>query len=171
MLEIHSMNNKLNIFQALQQVKDNRRKEGTRHNIAVVLLINIMAIMSGYTGIRSKQDFVNRNSKELAQIFDSALVKHGLPSKNTIDRTMQVIDCDDLNQVLSKVFELPEGSVIHLDGKAIRSTITLGQSSKQTFTSIVTAYANGKGVMAKSFVNGSKNNEISRVQELIKIRH
>jgi hypothetical protein len=61
-----------------------------------------------------------------------------------------------------------KASIIHLDGKAIRSTVTLGQSSKQTFTSIVTAYANGKGVMAKSFVNGSKNNEISTVQKLIK---
>ncbi len=169
MLEIDGMSHKLNIFQALQQVKDNRRKEGIRHNIAVVLLINIMAMMSGYTGIRSKQDFVNRNSKELAKVFDPALLKHGLPSKNTIDRTMQVIDYDDLNQVLSKVFELPKGSIIHLDGKAIRSTITLGQSSKQTFTSTVTAYANGKGVMAKSFVNGSKDNEINTVQELIKI--
>ena len=162
------MNNKINIFQALQQVKDSRRKEGTRHHIAVVLLINIMAIMSGYAGVRSKQDFIDRNKKELCKIFDPVLLKHGLPSKNTIDRTMQVIDYDDLNQALTKVFELPKGSSIHLDGKAIRSTATLGQSAKQTFTSTVTAYADGKGIMGRSFVNGSKNNEIGTVQELIK---
>jgi hypothetical protein len=45
------MSTKPNIFQALQNVKNSRRKEGTRHHIAVVLLVNIMAIMSGYTGI------------------------------------------------------------------------------------------------------------------------
>jgi hypothetical protein len=162
------MSTKLNIFQALQLVKDNRRKEGTRHHIAVVLLVNIMAIMSGYTGIRSKQDFIDRNKKELNKIFDPVLLKHGLPSKNTIDRTMQVINYDDLNQVLSKVFEIPTESIIHIDGKAIRSTATLGQS-KQTFTSTVTAYANGKGIMARSFVNGSKSNEIGTVQDLIKV--
>jgi len=157
---------KPNIFQALQKVKNGRRKEGTRHHISVVLLINIMAIMSGYTGIRSKQDFIDRNKKELLKIFDPALLKHGLPCKNTIDRTMQVVDFDDLNKVLSQVFETPIGSSIHIDGKAIRSTSQNGQSN-QTFTSVVTAFANGKGIMARSFVNGSKKNEISTVQDII----
>jgi hypothetical protein len=157
---------KLNIFQALLKVKDPRTKEGRRHNIAVVLLINIMAIMSGYTGIRSKQDFINRNKKELSKIFDTTLLKHGLPSKNTIDRIIQTIEFDDLNQALFQVFPTLAGTSIHLDGKAIRSTATLGQSSNQTFTSVVTAFANGKSIIARSFVNGSKNNEISTVQDL-----
>lgn len=162
-----SIKTKPNIFQALQNVKNSRRKEGTRHHVAVVLLVNIMAIMSGYTGIRSKQDFIDRNEKELLKIFDPVLIKHGLPSKNTIDRTMQVVDFDDLNKAIYEVFEIPIASSIHIDGKAIRSTSQNGQSN-QTFTSVVTAFANGKGIMAKSFVNGSKKNEISTVQDLIK---
>jgi hypothetical protein len=162
------MPSKLSIFEALQQVKDPRTKSGRRHNLAVVLLINIMAIMSGYTGVRSKQDFINRNERSLKNIFDPNLLKHGLPSKNTIDRTMQVIDYNDLNNVLFQVFEVPKGTAIHLDGKAIRSTATSGQSFNQTFTSVVTAFANGKGIMGRSFVNGSKSNEISTVQDLIK---
>lgn len=158
---------KLNVFQALQQVKDPRILRGRRHNLAVILLINIMAIMSGYSGIRSKQDFIDRNKQELLDIFDPVLIKHGLPSKNTIDRTMQEVDYDELNQALGRVTDLPLGSSIHLDGKAIRSTTSWGQSAKQTFTSIVTAFASGKGIKAKAFVNGSKTHEIQVVQELV----
>jgi hypothetical protein len=80
---------------------------------------------------------------------------------------MQVVDFDDLNKAIYKVFEIPTASSIHLDGKAIRSTSQNGQSN-QTFTSVVTAFANGKGIMAKSFVNGSKKNEISTVQDIVK---
>jgi hypothetical protein len=162
------MNTKLNIFQALLKVKDPRTKDGRRHNLAVVLLINIMAIMSGYIGVRSKQDFISRNKEELCKIFDPVLISHGLPSKNTIDRVMKAINFEDLNQALSQVFEIPTGTAIHLDGKAIRSTAVHGQSSNQSFTSLVTAFANGKSIAAGSFVNGSKNNEISTVQNLIK---
>lgn len=164
----NSNRTKSNLFEILQKVKDNRDKLGIRHNIAVVLLVNIMAIMSGYIGIRSKQDFIDRNKKELTKVFDPSLLKHGLPSKNTIDRVMQVVDYDNLNDVLFEFFQIPKGTTIHLDGKAICSTAKSGQSSNQTFTSIVTAFADGKGIKARSFVNGTKTNEISTVKDLIK---
>jgi hypothetical protein len=158
---------RVNIFEALRQVSDPRILRGRRHNLAVILLINIMAIMSGYTGIRSKQDFIDRNKQELINLFDPKLVKHGLPCKNTIDRSMQFIDYDNLNKVLNQLTDLPLGSSVHIDGKAIRSTTQNGQSAKQTFTSIVTAFAKDRGIQAKSFTNGSKKHEISVVQELI----
>ena len=159
---------KLTIFEALQKVTDPRIKAGRRHHIAVILLINIMAIMSGYFGVLAKADFIKRNKTELSKLFDPTSLKHGLPSKNTIDRAMQNVDYDDLNKVLAEVFEIPKGTVIHMDGKAIRSTADLGQSSKQTFTSTVTAFGKDRGIMAKSFVNGTKTNEISTVQDLVK---
>lgn len=157
-----------NIFEALKMVEDTRDTEGRRHHLAVVLLISIMSTMSGYFGVLAKGDFINRNRSDLEEIFDPELIKHGLPSKNTIDRVMQRIDYDELNSVLSKFWNISPGDVIHLDGKAIRSTIEDSQNPKQTFTSIVTAFAKGQSIQAKSFTNGSKKNEISTVQELVK---
>lgn len=160
------------ILTFLSQVKDPRTLSGRRHHLAVVLLINIMAIMSGYTGVMAKQDFINANNGELTQIFDPNLIKHGLPSKNTIDRVMQEIDLEELNSLLVKHLDLEKETALHIDGKAIRSTTQNGQNSKQTFTSIVTVLAKKKGlsvgIASCSFVNGSKENEIGLVQEIIK---
>jgi hypothetical protein len=81
---------------------------------------------------------------------------------------LQKLDYDDLNQAIFEVFQLNSDSAIHLDGKAIRGTIKQSQSTKQTFTSIVTAYSEGKSIKSKAFINGSGKGEVNTVQELIK---
>ena len=157
----------LNIFEVLKTVEDKRVSGGKRHNLAVILLINIMAIMSGYFGVIAKGDFVDKNRDKLLKIFDKSLLKHGLPSKNTIDRAMQKVDFTQLNDTIAPFFTVVPGSSVHIDGKAIRGTVKDGQLAKQTFTSIVTAYSKGKCIKSKSFVNGDKGGEIATAQELI----
>ena len=159
----------LNLFEALSKVTDYRDSSGRRHNLAVILLISIMAIMSGYFGVLAKGDFVSRNKHELLKLFDKKLLKHGLPSKNTIDRTMQKTDFEELNIAVAPFFKLEVGSPIHIDGKAIRGTVVEGQSSKQNFISIVSAFSEGQSIKAKSFTNGKKGDgEIATAKELIK---
>jgi len=49
----------------LKNIEDKRRGAGQRHKIDVVLMITIMATMSGYTGFRAIGDFTKRYKKEL----------------------------------------------------------------------------------------------------------
>jgi len=165
---------KNNIFTFLQEVKDPRDTSGRRHNLAVVLLINIMSIMSGYNGILAKQDFIDRNKEELMKLFDPKLVKHGLPSKNSIDRVMQDIDYSELNQVLEKFLknkldkDNTTDTPLHIDGKTIRGTVE-NPNGKQTFTAIVSIFSNNGVVESKEYVNGEKNkSELVTVKEVIK---
>ena len=70
------MSNKL--LETLTEIKDPRRGEGVRHPLPLVLIIVLMATMSGYFGYRGIGDFVIRNRKELLKYFKPK--KNRLPS-------------------------------------------------------------------------------------------
>ena len=53
----------------LKRVKDPRRGAGQRHSIDVVLMITIMATMSGYLGYIAIGDFSKRYKQELIKYF------------------------------------------------------------------------------------------------------
>ena len=157
------------IFTALGKIKDPRKDGGKRHHIAVILLINIMSIMSGYNGILAKQDFVDRNKQELTKLFDPRLIKHGLPSKNSIDRVMQAIDYSQLNKILTSFLKtkIDKNTYLHIDGKAIKGTVQ-NPKGKQTFTAIVSVFSKNGAIESKEYVNGKKGqNEVTTVREII----
>jgi len=54
-----------NLITMLRQVKDYRRRQAKKHELALILIIVIMSIMSGYIGIRAFGDFIKRNEKDL----------------------------------------------------------------------------------------------------------
>ena len=55
-----------NLRKELQTLKDKRRGQAQQHKIDVVLMITIMATMSGYQGYRAIGDFAQRYKKEIA---------------------------------------------------------------------------------------------------------
>jgi len=159
------------LVKVLSELEDPRRGEGQRHSLPFVLIIVIMATMSGYYGYRAIGDFITRNEKDLIKYFKP---KHGrLASYSTVRRVMIGIDYDDLNDKFynwaKDYVKVAIGDWLSLDGKAIRGTVSNGKTSKQKFLSLISVFCEKSGsVLCVGKINNSKESEIPKVKELIK---
>lgn len=159
-----------NLYEYLSEVKDFRRWQWKRHDIWVLLLIVVMAIMSGYNGIRATWDFIEKHKEELSKIF---WTKHNrLPTFQTIGRVLQYIEYEEFEKKFSEWMKVTLWSTktewIALDGKVIWWTVTNAQNSLQRYTNLVSAYSiNRKQVLKTGEVWWNKKSEIPVVQRLI----
>jgi len=58
-----------NLIYYLEQIPDPRDKSGLRHPLPIVLLIIIMAIMSGHYGYRGIGRFLERHRRSLIELL------------------------------------------------------------------------------------------------------
>jgi hypothetical protein len=154
----------------LEQIKDWRRGQGRMHRLSTVLLIILMAVMSGCSGQRPVGDFVARHNRELIDVLKPKNNK--LPSYQTIARVMQKLDYDKFSSVFfswaKTVISIEDKEWMSLDGKAIHGTTTNAGSSKQAFTNLVSLFSvKTKQVLTQGKV-ANKTNEIPLVAQLVK---
>jgi hypothetical protein len=160
----------MNLIEQLSQIKDFRRKQGQRFLLSQVLLIIIMAIMSGRYGYREIASFAKANKKEL--VDNLKLKKSKIPSHVTIREVIMNIDFVLLNQAFSQwaidYVTIEKDDWLSIDGKAIKSTVENYDSSYQNFVSMVSVFSQKRGQVIKTgtFEN-KKVSEISIVKELL----
>ncbi len=161
-----------NLFEMLSTIKDCRRLQGRRHSIGIILIIAIMATMSGYFGIRAMKDFTDKNRRKLLDLFKP---KNGeLPSRQTIGRVLQHLDFDELSNIFYEwslsyaVIEKHEW--ISIDGKAIKGTVSDCSKAQQRFISLVSIFASKKKqILTAGKINNKKESEIPKVKNLIRM--
>jgi hypothetical protein len=153
----------------LASLQDPRRSQGQRHQFNHVMSIVIMAILSGYQGLRGFTRFARANSEALDEVFH---FKHGYPKFNTIRSVLSALD----QQVLIQQFicwakdSVPgfTEEAISLDGKAIRATTNGGNTEFQAFVSLVNAFgAQSHLVYGMQPFNNSKSGEGEALRQLI----
>lgn len=152
-------------------LKDPRRSEGKRHKLEDIILIIIMAIISGEQGIRGFERFASTNEKELTELLK---LKHGVPSFQTFQHIFSELNEDYLAQKFMtwlKTHEkskLHEDSIIAIDGKAISATYSGKQTKQQNFVMVVNAFGHTSGLVhgMKAFEN-KKAHESHNLRELI----
>lgn len=164
------MKKSVSITELLCQVKDKRRKQGTRHSLENILLTVILATMSGYTGYRSMEDFCERYKDELNSVMGHP--KHGLASYSAIRRALMEMDFNVLSQkfyqwVRPKV-NIRKCEWMQIDGKGMKGTMEDYESKHQNFINLVSLFMNRTGIVlnVRQMDNG-RQSEISVVQELI----
>lgn len=187
-LNLNQQTQNQTLYQIFSTIKDKRQPTGKRHKLAVVLTIDLLAQISGYKGILAKYEFIKNHKQELKTLFAQELFIGSFPSPNTFTRVKEKIDFDELNLALFEYFKsngfLKNFDQLHLDGKAIRSTVkttektrnqteitketTKETTSKQTFDAIVTAFTGEFAILSKSYQN-QKTSEITVFEELIKV--
>src|SRR3989339_1403676 len=89
-----------NLFFLLSDLEDFRRGQGRMHALPMVLMIFIMATMSGFNGFRPTGDFIKKHRQELIKLFKSKDSR--LPSFQTIARILENIDFDKLTEVFHR---------------------------------------------------------------------
>jgi hypothetical protein len=162
---------KTSLMAKLEQLSDKRRAEGTRHELKIILIVTVMAIMSQIYSLRGIETFVKRHKEDL--IKHLKIEKKRLPSYSTIRRVLSIIDFNELSEIFKQwVIEndlVNSENWISIDGKSTRSTLSIYSSSEQNFISIVTAFSHNTGIVlvSQSYEN-KKTSEIPVVENLIK---
>ena len=90
----------------LCQVKDKRRRQGTRHSLPDILLVVILGTISGYYGYRALEDFCSRYEEDLKTAL--GYPKHGVPSSSCLRRVLMELD---FNIVSQKFYQWIRGKV------------------------------------------------------------
>lgn len=161
---------KKGITEYLAELPDVRRRAGQRHDQTFVLLLVLMATMSGYHGYRAIGDFIARNKVDLLACFKPN--KGRLPSFYTVRRVVQELDFGKLSEAFYKWArqhaEIAENEWLHVDGKAIKGTMSNYSIEKQRFVNLVSVYGSRKQlVLGNALVDNSKQSEIPVVRQLI----
>jgi len=160
----------MNLIDSLEKIKDFRRKEGLRYPLAPVLLIIIMAIMSGRFGYREIAQFAAANKSELLKFFK--LKRDRLPSHVTFRQVIKSINFDEAASIFKEwalqYIKVKDGEWFSIDGKAIASTVTDYDKRYQNFVSLVSLFSHKRGqvLSAEKFEN-NKSGEIAAVMDLI----
>lgn len=159
-----------NLLETLAAVPDPRESSGRRHGLAFVLLLVIMAMMSGYHGYRAIGDFILRNARALRQHFHPP--HNRLPSYSTVRRVMMSLDFGALLTVFqawaTAYVPRDDQEWLSLDGKTLKGTVSNAQNSQQAFRALVSVFAHHRGmIVATQRVEHTKESEIGVVQGLI----
>lgn len=154
----------------LSQVPDFRRGQGRMHDLTVILILALMATLSGYYGQRATGDFVKKHYEELVEALQPKNSK--LPSYQTIARVLQHLDYDKFSAAFfawaKTVVPLSEKDWASFDGKGISGTTADPGTAKQSYTNLVSLFATKSKLVITQGKVTNKSNEIPLVQQLIK---
>jgi len=167
---VKTKNDRYNLYQLLDQLSDHRREQGRRHQLKLIIILVIMAIMSGATSLRAMADFIQRNQPELLELFQPK--KNRLPSHQTIGRSLQQINFDELSSIFHiwavHLIKIEDQEWIAVDGKAIAGTVSNSQNKFQEFTGLVSLFVSKRQqILGSVKVNNKKDNEILKLRELV----
>jgi len=156
-----------NLRQELQTLKDKRRGQAQQHKIDVVLMITIMATMSGYQGYRAIGDFAQRYKKEIIKHLE--LEKGRVPSFPTVRRVLMEINHKKFGDIFTKwmkhYMKKNNSQWIAVDGKAIKGTKQKEEDKK--LAHLVSFFASDSKEILIARKTASKSNEIPLVQEMM----
>ena len=151
----------------LKQIKDKRRGAGQRHSIDVVLMITIMATMSGYKGYRAIGDFAKRYKEELIEYL--GIEKKRLPTFATTRRVLMEIDHQEFSDVFEKwmshYLKKEKKQWVSIDGKAIKGTKQKEEDKK--LAHLVSFFSSDSKEVLITRKTATKSNEIPLVQEML----
>ena len=156
-----------NLREELKTLKDKRRGQGQMHKIDVVLMITIMATMSGYQGYRAIGDFAHRYKEEI--INHLKIEKKLVPSFPTIRRVLIDIDHKKFGDIFTKwmksYMKKNKSKWIAVDGKAIKGTKQKEEDKK--LAHLVSFFTSDSKEILIARKTASKSNEIPLVQEMM----
>jgi len=153
------------LYEELKGLKDRRKRRGVRYPLAVVLVMIVIAKLSGEDEIRGIAEWISHRT---AAFVEALALKHQrTPHPTTISRILnEAVDLQALENVVSGYFKTQSASeaAIAIDGKALRGTIEPGSTRGQH---LLAAYAVTSGVVVGQLEVGRKHNEISVAPHLL----
>lgn len=158
-------------IRCLSKLTDKRQKGKVKHPLESCLIIIILAELSGCNYFR---EFVLFSKKHETKLKKLKLLPHGLPSHDTLERTVHKIDKLELNKSLvNLLFPTIKGRpIISIDGKCIKATKDSSlKGTYQGMKDIVTMFMGESKLSLLSWNNSDKGNEMNVIPILLKMFH
>ena len=153
----------------LDTLDDPRRGQGKRHRQGFVLLIVLLATISGYLGYRAIEDFLAKHHAQLLTLFQPE--KGRIPSYSTVRRVLMGVDFQQFTQIYKNWIahhlpRQPESAGEHwmsVDGKSLRGTA----SPEAHYVHLVSIFSSFDKVVLDTGKVDRNSNEIPLVQRMI----
>jgi len=155
------------LHQAFSRLRDPRIERRKKHKLLDIIILSVLAVLSGAESYDSIELFGKMNLSFLKQILD---LKNGVPSHDTINRVFQSLNPSQFERhFISWVQGLKDDGimerVISIDGKTVRG-------SKDSFHSrsplhSVHAWSVENGICLGQMACDEKTNEITVIPQLL----
>jgi len=157
------MENPLKYFAELRDPRVERNRE---HLLEEILLIAIAAVLSGAESWNDIEQY-GEDKQEWLQTF--LTLPSGIPSHDTFNRVFAALDPEEMEKGfvawVSSIAKLTAGEVVAIDGKTLCGTRETG---KKTLVHMVSAWAEGNGLVLGQRKVEEKSNEITAIPKLLR---
>jgi predicted transposase YbfD/YdcC len=156
------------LYTALAQVNDKRQERGKRYTISLLLIVVILAKLSGEDTPYGIAEWAKIREEELQQLF--GYHRRVSPSNKTIQRlTDTTLEDQDLQMTirhyLHRTYGGQQSILVTIDGKTLRGTIPKG---KTRGVHLLAAYLPEEGVVLLQIEVSQKENEIVAAPTLLR---
>ena len=153
----------------LSSIPDHRRAQGLMHQKEPLLIMIILANMSGCYGYREMANFMKNNIADFKELFE---LKYGVPKHVSLRTFIQKLNFTELLKAFrawaDQFVDMGPGEVYSFDGKGLNSTVENSHNSEQNFKSMVSLFCHRTGLVADTeMIELKKNHEIGAVQQMI----
>jgi predicted transposase YbfD/YdcC len=135
------------------------------HLLEEILLIAIAAVLSGAESWNDISDY-GEDKQEWLQTF--LMLPSGIPSHDTFNRVFAALDPEEMEKGfaawVASIAKLTAGEVVAIDGKTLCGTRETG---KKKLVHMVSAWAEGNGLVLGQRKVDEKSNEITAIPKLL----
>jgi predicted transposase YbfD/YdcC len=156
------------LYTLVGAIPDPRRARGTRHPLADVLFITLVAVLAGAEDAEAVEDFGEHHE---AWFRTRCGLPFGIPSQDTFLRVLALMEPRAFGEAFERwVAELWGGSGerhVAIDGKCLRRSFD--RAAGQSAVHSVAAFASERGVVLGQVTVDKKENEIVAIPRLLKL--
>lgn len=161
------MNNSLEYY--LEQVPDHRRAQGLMHKKVPLLMMIIIANMSGCYGYREMAEYMKNNIKAFSKLYE---LKHGVIKHVALRTFIMKLDFNAFLKAFrewgNQFIKLEDSDIVSIDGKGLNSTVENSHDASQNYKSMVSLFCERTGLVKDvEMIELKKNHEIGAAQLLI----
>ena len=155
------------LYQRFEQLSDNRSSQGLRYPLAAILVLMVMAKMSGEDRPSGIAEWAKYRTKELAEML--RLKRKTMPHHSTYRRIMaDVINTEELEKLVSELLTgkqyFGKQVMVSIDGKVLRGTLNDAQEGVY----LLAAYLPAEGLVLMEVAVEGKGKEIPAALKLLK---
>jgi len=157
----------ISVFSEFTAVPDPRDNRGKRYELIDLLIMVIYGILNGYDDFDNIADFLKQNQS----YFKNLLHIDKTPSHDCLSDLFAVIDPENFMEIfvkwISGVIKIKTGTIISIDGKAVRSARDKINGGNTPF--ILSAFLSEIGISIGQVSVDKKSNEIKAIPDLLKL--
>ncbi len=157
------------LYEHLREIKDGRRGQGRRYDLAGILVCSILALMSDAHSYRRIHSFIKKHFIKLKETFDLKWKKP--PSYTGLRKIIQGVEVrvlEDTFRKYSKALAEKTDSpcyALACDGKTLRGSFD--HMSDQRAAQLLSVFAHEEQLILSHIDVGEKSNEIPAFQQLL----